>query len=69
MFTKVASYSGIGLTFTLDNTVETTFVSGMIYRFELTAMNAVGESLPSQTTRIALAALPSAPANLAVGTS
>ena len=49
--------------------METTFVSGGIYRFYLTIVNSVGESLPSKTVRITLAALPSAPASLAVDIS
>jgi hypothetical protein len=58
IFTPVASYLGQLMTFTLDNTIETSFLTGSIYRFYLTAQNSLGESIPSNTVRIALDYLP-----------
>jgi hypothetical protein len=52
------SYNGKDLTFTLNNTIETSFVTGLIYRFYITAVNIIAESKPSNVVRIALAALP-----------
>lgn len=50
------------LKYTLDNTVLTQFISGDKYRFRITAVNVLGESIPSNEVRIALAALPAKPA-------
>lgn len=58
-FDEVTSYLGTTMSFTLDNTVETTFVTGGKYRFYVTVENSLGESEPSNTIRVALGELPS----------
>jgi hypothetical protein len=50
------------LTYTLDNTVLTQFLSGSMYRFRITAVNVLGESSPSNEIRISLEPLPPQPA-------
>jgi hypothetical protein len=46
------------LTYTLDNSLLPAYLTGSKYRFYITAENEMGESLPSNEIRIALAALP-----------
>jgi hypothetical protein len=43
------------MVFTLDNTVETTFIPGSKYRFGLSATNTIGEGEMSNSVTIALA--------------
>jgi hypothetical protein len=43
------------MAFVLDNTVETTFASGLKYRFRLSATNTIGEGEMSNSVTIALA--------------
>jgi hypothetical protein len=63
-YTKVASYTDNSMAFELDNAVETSFVSGKIYRFKFSATNSIGEGEASLSVTIALAnpaAKPAAP--------
>ena len=61
-FSKVNSYDGSSLTFTVDQAVETTLVSGLTYRFKSLAVNDVGSSDFTGATSVALASLPAKPA-------
>ena len=60
-FQKVGSYTGTTLSFVLDNTMETAFETGKIYRFKLAAVNVIGEGPASNFIRVALAQPASAP--------
>lgn len=61
-FSKVASYDGSSLAFTVDQAVETALVTGLTYRFKSLAVNDVGSSDFTGATSVALASLPSKPA-------
>jgi len=71
-YTKVASYDGLSMQFVLDNSAETSFATGQIYRFRFSATNIIGEGQVSNSVTIALAAdagTPTAPVrNLALST-
>ena len=54
-FSPVASYTGSSLSFILDSTVETSFVTGETYRFRISAVNVIGEGPQSNYIRVALA--------------
>jgi len=43
-YTKVASYDGLSMQFVLDNSAETSFATGQIYRFSFSATNIIGRS-------------------------
>ena len=51
----VASYDGLAKEFTLDNTIEASFISGTKYRFRLSATNSIGEGEMSNSVTVALA--------------
>lgn len=51
----VEGYDGIAMEFTLDNTIETSFISGTKYRFRLSATNSIGEGEMSNSATVALA--------------
>jgi hypothetical protein len=42
-YNEISSYDGSSREFVLDNTVETTYISGTIYRFIFSATNEIGE--------------------------
>lgn len=50
------------LSYTLDNTLNPTYLTGTKYRFKITANNDIGESDYSNEVRIAIASLPGDPA-------
>lgn len=54
-YAAIASYDGLNMQFVLDNTVETSFISGRIYRFRYSATNIIGEGQVSNSVTIALA--------------
>jgi hypothetical protein len=60
-FSKVASYDGSSLAFTIDQLTETSLTSGLTYRVQYLAVNDVGSSDFTGSTSIALAGLPSVP--------
>ena len=55
LYAIVSSYDAASMEFTLDNTVETSFISGSKYRFRLSATNTIGEGELSNSVTIALA--------------
>lgn len=57
-FTQVATYDGMSMSYVLDNTVDTSLVTGNIYRFKYRALNAIDYSDFSDITSAAMARLP-----------
>ena len=57
-FAKVESYDGKATSFAIDNQVESSLVSGKIYRIKYLAHNEMGDSLFSDTVSAAMADLP-----------
>lgn len=60
-FNPIGTYNGNDITYTLDNTVETSFLTGTKYRFKVSAINDIGEGPTSNEIRIVLAGLPDKP--------
>lgn len=60
----VTSYDGISQTHTLDVSVDTFLVPGIIYDIRISAQNLIGSSEYSDHLRQALSALPISPINL-----
>jgi hypothetical protein len=57
-FSKVASYSGLEASFVIDRAVETSLVSGKVYRLKYRAKNEIGHGDYSGVTTIAMADKP-----------
>ena len=55
VYNLVESYDGIAMEFTLDNSIETSFISGTKYRFRLSATNSIGEGEMSNSVTVAMA--------------
>ena len=55
-WSEVESYSGVRLSFTVDQAVETSLITGTTYRFRVSAVNVIGEGPPSNYLRAAMAA-------------
>lgn len=59
-FVKVASYDST-MAFVIDQAVETTLVSGKIYKIKMRALNQIGYSDYSDIVEIAMANVPAKP--------
>jgi hypothetical protein len=57
-FAKLESYTGVQTTFTIDQAIETSMVSGRVYRLKYRAVNEIGAGDFSSVTSIAMADKP-----------